>query len=244
MISRRTEYPFIPCRNYTTASTRNVDLVVVHTMESPEKPDTAEAVASWANGPNSPRASWHYAIDANSIVQCVLENNVAWGAPGANHDGIQLEHAGYARQSESDWSDSYSLAMLRRSASLAAKLVRDYEIPIRHLSVSQLRNGERGFIGHIDATNAFSGGSGHWDPGPNFPWPRYLRFVQEELNKLVPPKPSEEQEFWLFATWWLGEGQFKGEGPRSKPRPTQLRKRIPVKWWLRLARFLAKRKRG
>ena len=73
-----------------------IDLLVIHTMEAPEKPDTAENVAKWFAGSTAPQASAHYCIDADSIVQCVQDRDVAWHAPGANHNGLGFEHAGTA----------------------------------------------------------------------------------------------------------------------------------------------------
>ncbi len=169
---------FIQARHYTPVASREIDLIVVHTMESDEKPDTAEVVANWFAGTSAPQASAHFCIDANSIVQCVHDHDVAWAAPGANHNGLHFEHAGRASQRLSDWTDAYSTAELLRSAELAAKKATLHGIPIRRLTPSQLRGGKRGFVGHIDVTNAFSGGVGHTDPGPNFPWPRYLKYVR------------------------------------------------------------------
>src|SRR5580765_5605799 len=120
---------FIQARNYTKGRTHNIDLLVIHTMESPEKPDTAEAVANWFAGATAPQASAHYCIDNNSIVQCDKDTDVAWHAPGANHNGLGFEHAGRAAQSAADWSDDYSDTMLRLSAELIARKCTEYGIP-------------------------------------------------------------------------------------------------------------------
>ena len=86
-------YPFVASPHVNHTSGRRIDLIVVHTMEMDEKGSTAESCASWFQNPAA-GVSAHYCVDADSIVQCVKEEDVAWHAPGANHDGIGIEHAG------------------------------------------------------------------------------------------------------------------------------------------------------
>ena len=114
-------YPFVESPNMTRTGGRRIDLIVIHTMESAEKGNSAEQCALWFRNPAA-KASAHYCVDADSIVQCVRDQDVAWHAPGANHDGIGVEHAGRAKQTGRDWSDPYSAAMLERSAALVADL--------------------------------------------------------------------------------------------------------------------------
>ena len=176
---------FIQARNYTKLSTpRKIDLIVIHTMEAPEKPTTAENVAAWFAGPSAPRASAHYCLDSDSVVQTVREEDVAWHAPGANRNGIGIEHAGFAKQTPADWADEFSTAMLAQSAQLVAEICKRYDIPVTRLTPADLKNKKRGICGHVDCTNAFSDGVGHWDPGPSYPWASYLAQIREALAKL------------------------------------------------------------
>jgi N-acetyl-anhydromuramyl-L-alanine amidase AmpD len=176
-------YPFVEAKHYNRGRKGGrIDLIVIHTMEAPEKPTTAESVAAWFASADAPPASAHFCIDQDSIVQCVRESDTAWHAPGANHNGIGIEHAGYARQTPAEWADEASTSMLRLSATLVADLCRRYDIPVERPSVDALKSGARGIVGHIDCTNAFSGGRGHVDPGPNFPFDRFFAMVREELD--------------------------------------------------------------
>lgn len=156
--------------------------VVVHTMEAPEKPGTARAVARWFAGPDAPQASAHYCIDDAECVQCVPETVVAWAAPGANKQGIHLEHAGYAAQTPIQWGDDYSQRVLALSARRCADVCLRYRIPAVRLSAADLRAGKLGICGHRDVTDAFSAGKGHTDPGPNFPWAQYVQMVKDEMS--------------------------------------------------------------
>ncbi len=175
---------FVQARNYTKASRSAIDLVVIHDMEYPERPTGAEWCAGFFAGAAAPQASAHYCVDNDSIVQCVREEDVAWHAPGANAKGIGVEHAGYAKQTAAEWHDDYSTAMLELSAGLVADICHRYDIPVERPSVDALKSGARGIIGHIDATNAWSGGKGHTDPGPHFPWDWYLERVRANLALL------------------------------------------------------------
>jgi N-acetyl-anhydromuramyl-L-alanine amidase AmpD len=148
-------------------------------MEAPEEPGTAEAVARWFQVTDR-EVSAHYCIDDDSVVQCVREEDVAWGAPGANENGIHLEHAGFARQAAADWDDAYSLAVLERSAQLTAELCGRYRIPVVWLRAADLRRRRRGITGHHDVSRAF-GRSDHTDPGRGFPVEPYLARVRAHL---------------------------------------------------------------
>lgn len=174
-------YAFIEARNYTKGRAGPIDLLVIHAMEAPEKPDTAEAVARWFAGSTAPQASAHYCVDADSIVQCVRDEDVAWHAPGANHNGLGVEHAGYSAQTGVDWDDPYSHAMLWRSARLAADKCREYRIPAVWLSPADLLAGRRGITSHWNVTLAFKR-SDHTDPGPGFPAEHYVTWIQRVLS--------------------------------------------------------------
>ena len=186
--------PFIPARNFNRilpgAVQRQINLIVIHDMEAPDKQDTAHNCALFfqnqtpqgalVNGkPFEGGSSAHYSVDAVSIYQSVRDVDVAWHAPNANHDGIGVEHAGYARETAADWATSYNEAMLRISAKLVAKLCRQYSIPVVKLSVDDLKGGKSGICGHVDVTNALCGGVGHQDPGISFPYAHYLDLISQ-----------------------------------------------------------------
>lgn len=177
-------YDFIQARNYTKAEGRDVKLIVIHTMENPEKPGTAHAVAKWFASSLAPQASAHYCVDSLAIVQCAQEHDVAWGAPNANRSGIHIEHAGYAAQDASGWQDAYSASMLKLSAKLAAEIAFRYAIPLVHLSPDEIKAGKSGICGHVDVTHAYGTKGGHTDPGAAWPWDAYIAAVQAAASKL------------------------------------------------------------
>lgn len=163
-------------KNYTKGDgTRKFRVIVIHSMESQEKPDTAESVAKWFSSPSAPQASAHWCVDNNSAVQVVDDKDIAWGAPGANNDGLHIELAGTAAQTRDQWLDAYSQGVLDQAAKVAANWVVKYKIPVQHLTVAQVAdNKTKGICGHIDVTKAFPKLGSHTDPGANFPWDVFL----------------------------------------------------------------------
>lgn len=175
-------YPFIPSQHITAVSGRKIELIVIHTMEMAEKGNTAELCARWFQNPAA-KVSAHYCVDNNSIVQCVRDQNVAWCAPGANHNGIHIEHAGRAAQDFSGWDDQYSVEMLGRSAQLVAALCKKHKIPVKFKSAAGLKRGGSGVTTHAAVSAAFKR-SNHTDPGKQFPMGLYLGLVRAYSSML------------------------------------------------------------
>jgi len=169
--------PFTQARWFTDLTNlpdRNPQVIVIHDMEAPDKGNTAENIANYFKQ-GARKASAHYCIDNNSIVQCVQCRDVAYGAPGMNRHGIHLEHAGYANQTLSIWKDPYNVAMFDLSAQLCGRvLMPKYGIPAVWLTDEEIRavpNDKtiKGFCTHRDITRALATAGGHTDPGPYFP---------------------------------------------------------------------------
>ncbi len=178
-------YPFVESPNVTRASGRAIDVVVMHTMEIAERPDAAEICARWFRTPVS-QVSAHYCVDADSVIQCVRENDVAWHARGGNTDSIGVELAGFASQSRRDWEDTYSRAVLERAAALVADVCLRRRVPVRWLVSGDLLAGRRGITGHVEVSRAHRK-SDHWDPGDGFPVERFVDQVRkaQQAQRLV-----------------------------------------------------------
>jgi len=195
-------YPFVPSPHVTRTNGRRIDLIVVHTMEADERDGAALRCARWFQNPRS-KASAHYCVDAETVIQCVRDEDVAWHAPGANHDGIGIELAGRAAQSRREWADVYSSATLTRAAELSASLCRRHSIPAEWLWPPDLRAGKRGLTTHASVSAAFRR-STHRDPGPSFPIERFLGLVRAHLGmdgrvdamKSLPPTVRRGSSGW------------------------------------------------
>lgn len=168
---------FKQAKNYTKANRTDIRWIVIHSMEAPEASTTAENVANWFASPAAPKSSAHFCIDSDSIIQCVLETDIAWHAQGGNKYGIGLEHSGYARQTREQWLDSYSQAMLSLSAKLSTMLCDKFDLPKEYVDREGLKAGLKGITTHNEITKAFNIAGGHYDPGPNFPMDYYIDLV-------------------------------------------------------------------
>ena len=177
--------------HYYAGRKKELRLVVIHTMEAPEGAQTAENIAAYfASG--DVVASAHACVDQDSLVVCLPPTATAFAAPGANADGYQIEHAGYASQDAAGWADAASQAMLRLSAAHAREIALAAGIPLRHLSDDELAAGAAGFVGHDQVSRVYKR-SDHWDPGPAFPWDQYMGLVNgEAITEETPIVPEED----------------------------------------------------
>ena len=181
------KFPFIKAKHFRPgpAGRRAVRVVVIHSMESAETADTAENVAKMFQT-SEREASAHLCIDSNSIVQCVLDNDIAFAAPGVNSDGIHLELAGKAAQTEAQWLDEFGKLLLENAANAAAQYCLKYDIPVKHLTNDELRDKKnKGIIGHVQASKVFPPNAGHTDPGAHFPWEFFVGRVAHHHAALL-----------------------------------------------------------
>jgi N-acetyl-anhydromuramyl-L-alanine amidase AmpD len=180
--------PLVECRYWTRGVTRiAIDWVVLHCMEAAQTATTAENCAHYLATllDDEPPRSCHYFTDCDSVVQGVLEEHIAWHAPGANHNGIGIEHAGYTRETEADWLDDFGKRMLSLSAQLSAKICTRWNIPPVFVSAGELLLGRGGITTHAEVTKAWPDrGHGHMDPGDGFPMDWYLQRVDAALTKI------------------------------------------------------------
>ncbi len=174
--------PFVAARWFTKTEGRDVRKLVLHSMEAAEKGTTAEAVAQYF-ATTEKKVSSHYCVDSDSIVQCCQTKDVAYGAPGANHDGVQIELAGFARQTRAEWLDDYSLLMLSLAAGLCAQvLCPKHEVPVLYATagVMKVRPAAAGITLHRDVSAAFKL-STHTDPGAGFPMALFLELIRAQM---------------------------------------------------------------
>lgn len=177
-------WPYLEAKFHGPKRSNPTRLVIIHTPEWPESSSGAEAVARYFHDmPDGREASCHITIDSDSIVQCVKDSFVAWAAPGANHDGIQIELTGFANQTAAQWRDKFSLAALALAADATAQYCLKYDIPVKLLTVAEVKDGRtKGICGHATVTAAFHK-SDHTDPGQSFPWKRFMAYVQASYEE-------------------------------------------------------------
>jgi N-acetyl-anhydromuramyl-L-alanine amidase AmpD len=155
--------------SYTIGRThpRQIRLLVLHSAECAEVPTAAEALATWSNGSGHPQASWHFAVDSDSITQSVELEDVAWHADCVNGYSVGIEQAGRAAQSLAEWLDLYSAKVLDNVARLLAVLAEQYDLPLDY--VTEHLDTAKGVTTHAAITRWARTKGGHTDPGEHYP---------------------------------------------------------------------------
>lgn len=150
--------------------------VVMHDTEG----GTALSIARYFSTPSS-GGSAHLVVDDKSCYRCLEDNQVPWGAPGANTQGFHIEQCGYAKWTSLIWSTQHRQT-LERAAYKAALHCRKFGIPPYFVAAAELKQGRRGVTTHAECTKAFGGS--HTDPGLG--WPRwwFMRRVRYHYKRL------------------------------------------------------------
>lgn len=173
--------------HYHSGRAASIMYIVLHETVTEEKANGAVAVATYFK--NTTRsASTHIIADNTTLVRCVLDTNTAFGCPGVNASGLHIEHVGMGNQSSADWADAYSVAELENSAWQAAHWSKEFLIPLKTLTDTELQNGMlKGVITHAQASRVFKL-SDHVDPR-NFPMASWLTEANKILKTLTVPIP-------------------------------------------------------
>lgn len=179
----------IQARWFHEGRLKPIRLVVIHATVSGDSSTGAEAVAAYFKR-GERRASAHRVCDNNSTVLCVKDEDTAFGAAGANSDGLHLELVGRPEQTLAQWLDPFGDAMLREAGSTIREWCTAYDLPMRWLSIAEVADGRtRGLCTHADVSKAFPAVStGHWDPGPDFPKDEALRLWRVGEEDEVTPE--------------------------------------------------------
>jgi hypothetical protein len=168
---------FVQARSYGGAfRSGQPRLIVIHSLEAPPRRGLAyDLAAGWLqNAGVSPQ----HMTDPGETVDTLRPGIVGYHCGNGNQQSVGLEVTGYAGWSKDQWLDPTAFAAVRLDAKQGAAVAKHYGIPMRWLSLAQIRNGERGFCTHNDISLTL-GGTNHWDPGPNFPYGIFMQMVQQ-----------------------------------------------------------------
>lgn len=179
-----------PAKWYGSSNNKPINRIVMHATVGVEPGVDGAARATVAGSKVTPRpSSYHYVADAKESLQYVYDSVVAYGAPPNEHSIHYELCCSLANKGEGHWTDDAHQAMLHLAAKDVAQLCAAYDVPVVKLTVGDLKDGKRGLCGHIDVTNAWHQTT-HWDPGPFFPWNKFLAMV--EAASPVAPKPDPQ----------------------------------------------------
>lgn len=161
-----------------------IDTIIIHTTDGPTYQGAIDRLTD-ISVPLANRVSAHYVIKSTGeIVQLVELSKRAWHATYYNNRSIGIEMVGLHDQ-KSTW-NAQNLDALEN---LTAYLVKKYSIPIVHpqgdaSTYPKCLFTESGLIGHSQiqpepGCNAYKAKP---DPGPYFPWERFVQNVQTKVS--------------------------------------------------------------
>jgi N-acetylmuramoyl-L-alanine amidase len=158
-----------------TRQLSQIKWIVWHDEESA----TARSAALYFRSPQS-GGSAHLTVDDNECYRCLANEDIPWGAPGANEQGFHIEQAGFAKWSAVIWRKH--LNTLRRCAYKTALHCKQFDIPVVFLKAKDLKAGKRGITTHREVSKAFGGT--HSDPGPFYPIALVMWFTKRYRKEL------------------------------------------------------------
>ena len=153
---------WIASPNFSNRS-RKARLVVVHTAEGSRNYRDLGAFFS----KSSSAVSSQTGIDdtPGAIGEYVRRDKAAWTQASFNSDSIATELCAFAEWDRAEWLTHP--VMLENCRQWIAEECAAAGIPLVRIGASSAQGGGSGVCGHVDLG---SGGGGHWDPGPEFPW--------------------------------------------------------------------------
>lgn len=166
--------------------------IVIHTAECAADlvgPDTsAEGVANYLTNRTTP-GSYHRIVDSDSTVKYAPLGYETWHCRFTNRWSIGISFAVQAHMWDK-YPPSFVTEILRQGARTTADAIRDLktywgvDVPLARITREQALARRPGFIGHGETDP-----SRRSDPGPGFPWARFLDMVRAELAG-VPTAPA------------------------------------------------------
>jgi hypothetical protein len=164
-----------------TRNIKDITLIVLHSTEG----GTAKSIAHYFTQASS-GGSAHLVVDDNACYRCLTNNQIPWGAPGANSQGFHIEQCGYAKWSALEWRQH--TPTLDRAAFKTAYHCHLFHIPVQFVVAHDLAEGKRGITTHAEVSKAWPNDAGnHHDPGTGWPRAFFLGLVRRHYDKLGNP---------------------------------------------------------
>jgi hypothetical protein len=181
------------------SSSRNGAQVRVICLHTTEGIMSAVDLRAFFNRPTATGSS-HASADATGLLLSGSKDGfvdyslAAWTLRNGNAWSDNMEMCGWASWTRADWLARPNLLEATAGWLAERHLARPY-IPLRRLSVDELRAGQYGVIDHNTYTLATGDGT-HWDVGTGFPWdvvmPRAQQLANGEVDDMYGPAERDE----------------------------------------------------
>lgn len=162
-----------------------VKRLVIHGTVSPTRRGAARGTAFYFKWRVTRPSSAHYCVDPWETIQSCYDHVEAYHAP-PNMGSIGIELCDVVAGPAARWWDLPHRLMIRRGARLVGRLHASgvYVGPLVKVDGNALlHNGGVGVCGHSDVRDAWHQ-TDHWDPGPGFPWGRFMRIAKRRSAAL------------------------------------------------------------
>lgn len=186
-----------------------VTLVAVHTSEGAT---TTASLASFLDQPGV-EASYHVLVDDTGTYRYLPDDVACWAMLSGNPRSVQVCLTGFAHWTRQEWLGHDN--MLRMAAAQVQEWCLTHNIPPVKLTPAQVGADFPGVCGHWDWTVGKRDGT-HTDPGPNFPWDRFMTYVNpiahrkghtvmDQLPATPPPAdPKSDPKTWPQRNYDVG----------------------------------------
>lgn len=160
----------------------STDLIILHTMEVPEKTERAKWASEYFTTSNN---SINFNVSDKETWGSADIDEVAWhcGVFSVNQRSVGIE----TTMSHGTPVTDFQRAMMARLAKLVAELCRYYNIPAVWLTPAEVKAGKKGICSHNDVTLAYGVNGGHID-NPCKLWGQgnFIALVKAELTGTTP----------------------------------------------------------
>lgn len=146
----------------------------------------------FAQGSGGRNASAHYVTDVAAEFHTLPDNVKGYHAP-PNAGSVGIEICGRAKYTRAQWLSPQVWPAVARAASRTRELCDRHRVPRVKLDAAALRAGGRGVCGHGDVSDAWHQ-TDHWDPGPGFPWDKFMEAVGGASSTPTPTPGDEEDD--------------------------------------------------
>lgn len=195
-----TAEPAVTTRAYHQSAGSNLPVVriVIHATCPPNVPYPAASAAGQAAATaryfTSPASggSAHYVCDVAGEEHCLPDDAIAWHAPPNPHS-VGIEICGQSTYTRDEWLSPQVWPAVQRAAARTNELAGRLGVPARRLTVDQVKANVAGVCGHVDVSQAFHQ-SDHTDPGPDFPWDRFMAELATPAAPAPAPVPVLEED--------------------------------------------------